>query len=59
MDKERLSELLKDATDLRLVEPHIYSVYPEHEQSNAYDKFGRIYDVVACNRLYNRIVWGY
>ena len=46
--------------NLRLVEPHIYSIYPSGEDLSSYDKtFGTIYDLVGCNRLYNRLVWGY
>jgi ubiquinone/menaquinone biosynthesis C-methylase UbiE len=45
---------------LTLIEPHLYSVFPDKEIANAYDtRFGTIYDLVACNRLYNRLVWGY
>ncbi|MFC1966585.1 class I SAM-dependent methyltransferase [Chloroflexota bacterium] len=59
IDTEELSALLLSNVNLRVVEPHIYSVYPEGEQTNIYDKTGAIYDLVACNRLYNRFVWGY
>lgn len=51
--------LMEDAT-LRVVEPNIYSVLPNNEADNAYDgEFGFIYDLVACNPLYNKIIWGY
>jgi SAM-dependent methyltransferase len=51
--------LLKNA-DLRLVEPNIYSVLPDDETGSEYDtQFGFIYDRIACNRVYNRLVWGY
>ena len=47
-------------TSLRLIEPHIYSVLPDIEVTNAYDtEFGNIYDWVACNPVYNRLMWGY
>lgn len=55
-----LSELLQKNTALRLIEPHIYSIFTDIEVSNAYDsEFGNIYDRVACNPLYNRLIWGY
>lgn len=60
IDEGRLSELLLDKGVLRIVEPHICSVYSSNEIHNSYDKsFGSFYDVVACNRFYNRLVWGY
>jgi ubiquinone/menaquinone biosynthesis C-methylase UbiE len=55
-----LSVLLSKNVYLRLIEPHIYSVFPDIEASNSYDSpFGSIYDRVACNALYNRLIWGY
>jgi ubiquinone/menaquinone biosynthesis C-methylase UbiE len=43
-----------------LIEPHIYSVFSDIEVANAYDTdFGNIYDWVACNPIYNRLIWGY
>ena len=55
-----LSALLSKNVDLRLIEPHIYSVFSDIEASNSYDSpFGNIYDWVACNPLYNRLIWGY
>ncbi|MGO9570830.1 MAG: class I SAM-dependent methyltransferase [Desulfomonilaceae bacterium] len=54
-----LSEIILENVRFRLVEPHIYSIYSQVENVGSYDKFGSIYDVVACNRLYNRLVWGY
>jgi ubiquinone/menaquinone biosynthesis C-methylase UbiE len=61
IDEERLSEILSTDVRLRLVEPHIYSVYSPDEGINiSYDKkFGVFYDLVGCNRFYNRLVWGY
>jgi SAM-dependent methyltransferase len=51
--------LLKNMT-LRAVEPDIYSVFAEDESGNEYDtRFGFIYDLVACNPIYNRLIWGY
>lgn len=58
INEERLSEIIPKDISLRLVEPHIYSLYPP-DKISSYDKFGGIYEVVACNRFYNRIVWGY
>jgi ubiquinone/menaquinone biosynthesis C-methylase UbiE len=54
-----LTEIVPENATLRLIEPHIYSMYSQVENVGSYDRFGSIYDVVACNRLYNRIVWGY
>jgi SAM-dependent methyltransferase len=55
-----LAALLSNNTGLRLIEPHIYSVFSDIEVANAYDtEFGNIYDWVACNPLYNRLIWGY
>lgn len=55
-----LSALLLKNAALRSVEPHIYSVLPDNETGNTYDtQFGYIYDWVACNPIYNRLIWGY
>jgi ubiquinone/menaquinone biosynthesis C-methylase UbiE len=53
------SEIILENVRCRLIEPHIYSIYSQVENVGSYDRFGSIYDVVACNRLYNRLVWGY
>ncbi len=45
---------------LGLVEPHIFTVYNDLETKNSYDTvFGTFYDRVACNSVYNRLIWGY
>jgi ubiquinone/menaquinone biosynthesis C-methylase UbiE len=59
IDEQGLYQLLDPSVSLRSVEPNIYSVYPEGESTNSYDKMGRVYDLVAGNRFYNRLVWGY
>lgn len=60
LGENQLSELLLDKVSLRLIETHIYSVFQSIEISNSYDtEFGNIYDWVACNPLYNRLIWGY
>ncbi len=60
LDENTLSTLLTNATALKLIEPHIYSVGSDVVDSNTYDtKFGNIYDWVACNPIYNRLIWGY
>lgn len=56
--EERLKEILRGNVYVREVEPHICSLYPKDEAAY-YDEFGGIYERVACNRLYNRLVWGY
>lgn len=60
MDENSLSLLLADEVSLRQVEPDIFSVFPNNEVGNSYDnKFGTFYDIVACNPIYNRLIWGY
>lgn len=60
LNESSLSGLLKAGINLKLVEPHIYSVYDDLESTNSYDKrFGSFYDWVACSFFYNWIVWGY
>jgi SAM-dependent methyltransferase len=60
IDENDLSALLPENADLRLVEPHIFSVLSDIEVSSTYDtQFGNIYDWVACNPIYNRLIWGY
>ena len=55
-----LSALILEKTILQSVEPHIYSVLPDDESGNEYDtQFGFIYDLIACNPIYNRLIWGY
>ncbi len=59
---ERLSEILLPEANLRLIEPHLYTLYgPGEKIHSSYDRQGSLafYDKVACNRLYNRLVWGY
>jgi SAM-dependent methyltransferase len=58
---EKLSEIILPDVSLRLVEPHFYSLSAPGENTNTYDQGGALafYDKVACNRLYNRLVWGY
>jgi ubiquinone/menaquinone biosynthesis C-methylase UbiE len=58
---QMLFSIISDDVSLRLVEPGIYSVYSAGETPGLYDTPGAstIYDVVACNRLYNRLMWGY
>lgn len=59
MDESRIAEIIADDVELRLVEPQIYSVYPEGEAAHAYDENVAFYDRVIGNRTYNRIMWGY
>jgi SAM-dependent methyltransferase len=58
---EKLSEILLPDISLRQIEPHLYSLYAPGEATNTYDQGGALsfYDKVACNWLYNRLVWGY
>jgi ubiquinone/menaquinone biosynthesis C-methylase UbiE len=60
IDERALSALCSEGATLRLVEPSIYSVYSDTEPAHDYDTgFGNIYDLVACNPVYNRLFWGY
>ena len=60
INENDLSYMLLDNIELRAVEPHIYSVLPDDESGNEYDtQFGFIYDWVACNPIYNKLIWGY
>ncbi|MFO7963082.1 MAG: class I SAM-dependent methyltransferase [Desulfobacterales bacterium] len=60
MDEDKLRSMLLEDAALRPVEANIYSVLPNDETGNAYDsRFGFIYDMVACNSIYNRLIWGY
>ena len=55
-----LSALLLKNAELRLIELQIYSILSDNEAANPYDtQFGYIYDWVACNPIYNRLIWGY
>ena len=56
-----LSEIISEDVSLNLVEPDIYSVYSDGDSPGSYDSIGAstIYDVVACNRFYNWLMWGY
>jgi SAM-dependent methyltransferase len=55
-----LSECVAPKSQFRKIEPHVYSVAPDNSLSNTYDTdFGNIYEWVACNPIYNRVVWGY
>jgi SAM-dependent methyltransferase len=58
IDEKRLSEVFIEDVSLRLVEPNIYSLY-SHGEASSYDRWGGVYEAVACNRFYNRLVWGY
>ena len=60
MSENILSVVLARNAALKLIEPYIYSVSSDMEIANAYDtEFGNIYDWVACNPIYNRLMWGY
>lgn len=60
IDEKKLSSIFLNGTKLRKVEPNIFSVLPNDEFGNEYDsQFGYLYDLVACNPIYNRLIWGY
>ena len=60
VNKNDLSAALLGNYTLRTVESRIYSVFPDNESGSEYDsQFGFFYDRVACNPVYNRLVWGY
>jgi SAM-dependent methyltransferase len=60
-DINMLSKIISEDVSLSLVEPDIYSVYSIGDTPGSYDSIGAstIYDVVACNRFYNWLMWGY
>jgi SAM-dependent methyltransferase len=61
MPERTLDEIISNDISLRQVESHIYSTYSDGDETNEYDKIGvaSFYDHVLCNRVYNRLVWGY
>lgn len=60
INENDLSSILLENFTIRAVEPHIYSVLPDNESGSEYDtQFGFIYNWVACNSIYNRLIWGY
>lgn len=59
IDEKILSTLITGSVSLRLVEPHIYSVYSQGEHRNIYDRGPAFYDFVIANGYYNRLIWGY
>jgi SAM-dependent methyltransferase len=56
-----LLKIISEDVNLSCPEPNIYSVYSVGDSPGAYDRIGAsmIYDVVACNRFYNWLIWGY
>jgi ubiquinone/menaquinone biosynthesis C-methylase UbiE len=59
---KRLAEIILPEVNLRWLEPSLYSLYqPGENVPSSYDRGGTlsVYDKVACNRIYNRLVWGY
>jgi SAM-dependent methyltransferase len=56
-----LSEVISENVSLNLLEADIYSVYSIGDLPGSYDRMGAstIYDIVACNRFYNWLMWGY
>ncbi len=59
IDESSLSKLLSGDVSLRSIEPHIYSLIQDSDSTNFFDKMAHFYDVVICNPLYNRLMWGY
>jgi SAM-dependent methyltransferase len=60
INENELSAMLLENFTLRAIEPNVYSVLPDNKAGNEYDsQFGFIYDFVACNPIYNRLIWGY
>lgn len=59
MKEADLAELTLRDVRLRLVEPHLYTVYEDDGHRNVYDTMRPLYDLVMGNRVYNRLMWGY
>ncbi len=59
IDESTLASLVLGDVSLRLVEPHLYTVYSEATAMQTYDRMAVFYDLVMGNRFYNRIMWGY
>jgi ubiquinone/menaquinone biosynthesis C-methylase UbiE len=59
IDEASLGQLLAEGVKLETIEPQIYSVCPDAGEARLYDKMAKFYDLVVCNRFYNRVVWGY
>ena len=60
INENDFSSFLLQNTPIRFVEPNIYSVLPDNKCDYPYDtQFGFIYDWIACNPIYNRLIWGY
>lgn len=58
-DENGLNEILLQNQILTQIEPHIYSVFDTNKTENSFDDLANFYDLVICNRLYNRIMWNY
>lgn len=59
IEETDLAELMLSHVRLRLVEPHLYTVYEDVADKNVYDRMRPLYDRVMGNRLYNSLMWGY
>ena len=58
--EQTLLSTISSNIQIRQIEPSIYTAFPDDSVANTYDTdFGNIYDMVACNPIYNRLVWGY
>jgi ubiquinone/menaquinone biosynthesis C-methylase UbiE len=60
-DSSELFEIISEGVSVDQIEPDIYSVYSTGDSPGVYDSAGAsvIYDVIACNRFYNWLMWGY
>ncbi len=54
-----LGDSLLTGVTLKTIEPYIFSVIQDSKASNSFDDMAKFYDLVICNRYYNRIMWGY
>lgn len=60
INKDHFASFLLQNTSIRFVESNIYSVFPDNKFDYPYDTlFGSVYDWIACNPIYNRLIWGY
>lgn len=53
-----LSSLITEERSVELIEEGIYSVLKDAPRAHQYDRKAALYDFLAGNRVYNRLLWG-